>query len=585
MGDLFSFDSSASSAIDLFNVEKPLELTPSVGLSAGALVSVLPAAILETNNSAATVDSNVDPIIGSTTTRDGRQNPAPVTVASGQNLNGINFGNTQLGSISGVKFNDLNSNATLDTGEPTLAGWTIFIDANNNGILEATEPTTVTNATGAYAFTNLTAANYTVREVQQAGWKQTTPNPGPVSVTGGANVTGINFGNNQSGTITGIKFNDNNGNALFDAGETPLAGWTIFADGNGNGILDAGEGRAVTGVDGRYTFPNLPPASYTILEVQQTGWTQTTPNPGAIGVSGGTNAIANFGNRQLGSISGVKFNDLNSNATLDTGEPTLAGWTIFIDANNNGILEATEPTTVTNATGAYAFGNLAAANYTVREVQQAGWAQTTPNPGPVSVTGGANITGINFGNNQSGTITGLKFNDTNSNALLDAGETPLQGWTIFIDANGNGTLDATEATAVTGANGRYTFANVPAGNYTLREVQQTGWTQTTPNPGSVGISGGTNAVVNFGNRQFGSISGIKFNDTNANALFDAGETPLAGWTIYIDSNGNGALDATEPTTVTGANGSYTFTNVPPGNYVLREVQQPGWVQTVPPAKA
>ncbi|HAN75793.1 MAG TPA: hypothetical protein DCQ63_17095, partial [Planktothrix sp. UBA8402] len=192
---------------------------------------------------------------------------------------------------------------------------------------------------------------------------------------------------------------------------------------------------------------------------------------------------------------------------------------------------------------------------------------------------------INFGNNQSGTITGLKFNDTNSNALLDAGETPLQGWTIFIDANGNGTLDATEATAVTGANGRYTFANVPAGNYTLREVQQTGWTQTTPNPGSVGISGGTNAVVNFGNRQFGSISGIKFNDTNANALLDAGETPLQGWTIYIDSNGNGALDTTEPTTVTGANGSYTFTNVPPGNYVLREVQQAGWVQTVPPANA
>jgi hypothetical protein len=60
---------------------------------------------------------------------------------------------------------------------------------------------------------------------------------------------------------------------------------------------------------------------------------------------------------------------------------------------------------------------------------------------------------------------------------------------------------------------------------------------------------------------------------------------LQGWTIYIDGNGNGTLDATEPTTVTGANGSYTFTNVPPGNYVLREVQQAGWVQTVPPAKA
>jgi hypothetical protein len=404
-------------------------------------------------------------------------------------------------------------------------------------------------------------------------------------VTGGGNIAGINFGNNQSGTITGIKFNDNNGNALFDAGETPLQGWTIFADGNGNGILDAGEGVAVTGPDGRYTFGNLPPASYTIREVQQAGWTQTTPNPGAVGVTGGTNAIINFGNRQFGSISGVKFDDLNSNATFDANEVGLAGWTIFIDANGNGTLEATEPTAVTNATGTYAFANIAPGNYSVREVQQPGWTQTTPNPGPVNLTGGANITGINFGNNQLGSITGLKFNDTNGNALLDAGEAPLPGWTIFIDANGNGTLEATEAAAVTGADGRYSFANVTVGNYTLREVQQPGWTQTTPNPGPVGITGGTNAIVNFGNRQFSSISGIKFNDTNANSLFDAGETPLQGWTIYIDANGNGVVDPTEPTTVTGADGSYAFTNVPPGNYVLREVQQPGWVQTVPPLAA
>ncbi|MFM6670418.1 MAG: Calx-beta domain-containing protein, partial [Dolichospermum sp.] len=54
-----------------------------------------------------------------------------------------------------------------------------------------------------------------------------------------------------------------------------------------------------------------------------------------------------------------------------------------------------------------------------------------------------------------------------------------------------------------------------------------------------------------------------------------------GWTIYIDSNKNGQFDAGELSTVTDANGQYTFSNLGPGEYTIGEVAQTGWEQTYP----
>ncbi|NCR56870.1 MAG: hemolysin [Microcystis aeruginosa LL13-06] len=79
----------------------------------------------------------------------------------------------------------------------------------------------------------------------------------------------------------------------------------------------------------------------------------------------------------------------------------------------------------------------------------------------------------------------------------------------------------------------------------------------------------------------GSIEGSKWNDVNANGIWEAGEQALAGWTIYIDSVANGALDPWELSTVTDAKGKYSFTNLGPGEYAVREVNQTGWLQTSP----
>ncbi|XZN89783.1 MAG: SdrD B-like domain-containing protein [Microcoleus sp.] len=399
-------------------------------------------------------------------------------------------------------------------------------------------------------------------------------------------ITNVNIGNFQVGTISGNKYNDLNANGRPDPGEFPLPNWQIYLDLNNNQRLDVNEPSTFTNSQGNYIFANLPAGVYQVREVQQPNFRQTTPNPPPIGITSGTNVTSiNFGNNfNAGTIAGTKFNDINRNGNIDPGEQPLANWQIYLDLNRNNRLDGGEPVTLTNLQGNYAFVNIPADTYLVREVQQPGFRQTTPNPGPITVTSNATINNVNFGNIFFvGNISGIKYNDLNFNAIRDATDPPLANWQIYIDLNRNGRLDAGEPNTFTKPDGSYNFINVDPGNYLVREVQQPGWVQTTPNPSAIEITGGTNAAgINFGNNfPTGSISGFKFNDLNANGIYEPTEPKVANWPIYIDLNDNNRLESNEPSTITNPQGNFSFINLPPGRYLVKEVPQPGFRQTTP----
>jgi hypothetical protein len=93
------------------------------------------------------------------------------------------------GTISGMKYNDLNRNGQKDVNEPGLAGWTIRLRSGNKVI------TTTTDVKGNYSFTDLQPGTYKVREVHQRGWKRMSKNPKKIVIIGGATVTDVDFGN------------------------------------------------------------------------------------------------------------------------------------------------------------------------------------------------------------------------------------------------------------------------------------------------------------------------------------------------------------------------------------------------------
>ncbi|MFG0261668.1 MAG: Ig-like domain-containing protein [Novipirellula sp. JB048] len=77
------------------------------------------------------------------------------------------------------------------------------------------------------------------------------------------------------------------------------------------------------------------------------------------------------------------------------------------------------------------------------------------------------------------------------------------------------------------------------------------------------------------------ITGVKFSDNNGNGVQDPGEPGIGGVYIYLDLDGDKRPDLGEPSAITKPDGSYSINFPGPGTYTIREVVEPGFVQTFP----
>lgn len=519
-----------------------------------------------------------------------------VNVVEGEQIGDLNFGNYQLVTISGVKFEDLNGNGVRDEGEPPLAGVTIFIDRNGNGKLDRGEEQVKTGVNGQYQL-QTAPGSFVVMEVVPKGFVGTLGAEGyAVSGESGDIIANRDFGNSRPAIISGVKFEDRNGNGILDRGEKGLRGVTVFLDLNGNGILDDNEPFVLTDAKGRYKF-TVAPGVYDVREILPEGYEQSAPGDffyqGVVVVSGQTRDDLNFGNFQRGSIVGLKFDDLNGNGKINRNEPGLAGVAVRLFAvDTAGAIGDELAATFTDGDGLFEFLNLTPGVYFVREDVPEGSVRTTPQGDGffVLVTSGDRIgkdvarKKLQFGNVTPALLSGVKFEDMNGNGVFDDGDLPLAGVVVFLDRNRNGRLDDGEQFVLTDENGRYEFRVAP-GNHTVAEVIPEGYVQSLPGTkqGDYRLKVVSSDVfddLDFGNYRPVRITGFKFEDLNGNGVFDEGEPFLKNVTIFVDRNGNGKMDKGEERVKTAEDGSFDL-QVRPGAFRLVEVLKKGFVQTLP----
>jgi uncharacterized delta-60 repeat protein len=299
-------------------------------------------------------------------------------------------------------------------------------------------------------------------------------------------------------------------------------------------------------------------------------------------------------------VVGTVFRDADDDGTFDAGEPPMVGVTVYEDANGNGALDAGERQALTDATGVYFFEGLGNGSHALRVARVFGFRVTNAASGltPVVVddTHGA---ARNFGLTDRGRITGINFTDANLNGVRDAGESSVGAPgapSMYLDLNNNGTLDRPLEPVgqfESGSGVTYLFRNLEPGTYTVRVDSTFAGTTVQTSPGPLGGWAGRTVTVSAGEVSTGNdfgfvqsslrVSGVVYEDRDGNGTrTSAGSEPgIANFVVYLDADGDAALDADERRIRTDAGGGFSLPVIEGLPATVRTAPPAGWLVTQP----
>jgi hypothetical protein len=129
------------------------------------------------------------------------------------------------------------------------------------------------------------------------------------------------------------------------------------------------------------------------------------------------------------------------------------------------------------------------------------------------------------------TLSGFVFNDLNNNGVMATGEAGIAGATVTLTGTNN-LNQKVNLTTQTDSTGAYSFANLAAGTYALKESAPSGYLLGTPSAGSQG-----------GTASGSTLTGIVLGPTDTATDYDFGNLATAnGWSA-VQSNFNGTAIA------------------------------------------
>lgn len=317
-------------------------------------------------------------------------------------------------------------------------------------------------------------------------------------------------------------------------------------------------------------------------------------------------------------LGNLVWNDIDADGRKDSNEPPVAGATVklYTDNNSDNIADgAAVRTTTTDANGIYGVFNLTPGRYIVGVILPTGYTY-----GPsisTSATPGNNIDNdnngiVHIGANAAGSeertnaitltntdnltldlalcgnssIGDFVWNDKNANGIQDSGEPGIANSNVKVTYPDG----VTTSTILTDANGAYHFTALAPGVHKISFTTPSGFTPSAANAGSDDtkdsdpISGSVNVTVTTGTINntidagffpTGSnalaIGDLVWNDINGDGNKDNEEPGIGGVTVnlYTDNNGDNNIDGPAIQTIaTAASGSYVFSNLTPGKYIV-----------------
>lgn len=477
-------------------------------------------------------------------------------------------------SINGRVYRDLDDSLTYDPlTETPLAGVQLTLTAADSGIVY----TTTTDAEGIYGIANLLADTYTVQIAESS---LPPGHFGPLEDSGivhQGQARTFDFPIRLNSIISLI-YADNDFDAVYTAGvDTPFPGAVVLlTDVSGGPPLMT----ALSDSDGLYTFRGVAPGTYTLTVDEG-----PLPAPWFSAVASRNRTVDDSSQVTgldfplqipAGTIAGRAYGDLDDDMLYDPPlETPLAGLTIVL-TDTAGVVY----TAVTDVDGLYSFTDLMADDYIF------GVAAATIPPGYFGAPAGL----VDLDNAASVTldfpirlnsIISLVYADNDFDAIYTAGvDVPFIGVVVHLAAAGGGDP---LMTAVSDDNGLYTFRAIAPGTYTLTVDDAS-----LPVPWFSVVSS-RNRTVDDSSQvtgldfplqiPAGAVTGLAYADLDNDELYEPPlETPLAGVEIVLTAAADGAVY----TTLTGADGVYTFSGLMADTYTYAATEltlPPGYYGT------
>ncbi len=336
------------------------------------------------------------------------------------------FGYRGLGSVGDFVWYDVNSDGTQDANEPGVADVIVTITFfGSDGVAgggDDYELVAVTDADGDYLVPGLPPGPYSAAV-------DATTLPDGLSLAadldgGDPAVTDFTLGASEDkadvdypvvgdASLSGTVWNDIDGDQVADADEQGVPGVTVIVTWGGpTGPVVI---EVVSGPDGFWNLPTLPPGDYTVLldmASVPSGMAPTTPTLAILSLPVGGHEDVNFGLADLADLGSVVWIDANGDGVVDSGESGIPDVLVNLYDELGVLVDIAE----TGADGNYLFSNLLPGMYTVQldlnsipEELLATWDRDgSPDLNTVvDLTAGISVLDANFGFQVGLPVTGL----------------------------------------------------------------------------------------------------------------------------------------------------------------------------------